>query len=418
MGQRWPTAAVRAGVVGLISSTERRAQPALAGLARRLLSSAPMMPRSAPRSPASRQGIGIGIGRDPLLALCRSVGHDAMECEEALGLLRIFASTWSRAGAGSPLGASSVDAAEAAPFALALTLADGAPALQLLCAVQGEEPLLASSWAAVRALNERLAAHYGADLTRLALIEELFVPTLFCRRFAAWHGIALRRGAELAFTIHLNPQSRGQAAARAVIEEALARLGFAAAGAYLPVLCSGEALSGFALELSPGAAVRAEVHTSHAQATAERIEAVLAPASGCVPGQARRFCAAMAAGPGPYLAHPLTTCLSFQDGCPRPVAGSVHVPVGAYAESDRLVRSRLFGFLSPENGSLLRRVLAALAGGCHASSVCVQSGAALRVGGSGQHVTLRLTAEAFAVRRLSAASLGIPVEIGETACAE
>jgi hypothetical protein len=258
-----------------------------------------------------------------------------------------------------------------------------------------------SNWEASRAMNAELASEYGIHLGRLAEVEALFAPAEGCPRFAAWHAVCLRPGADPEFKIYLNPQASGRAGARRLTESAMRRLGLGDAVASLPPTGPDDELWYFSLDLAAREGARVKVYTAHHRATAARIERAVSTVRAYVPGQATAFCSAMAESEGPYSARPVATCLSFVVGCSTPTTGTVHFPVRTYATDDLAVRDRVVRYLNPAGARVYRRAIDAFADRRLEDGVGMQTYAALRLTHGPEHLTVYLAPEVYDIGQIA-----------------
>src|SRR5262249_26910807 len=115
------------------------------------------------------------------------------------------------------------------PFEMSLAIGDHAPELRVLVETVRGDSSLAGRWNAARALGERLRADHGADLRRFDRIADLFEPREEHGLLALWYAAVFRAGQPTTWKAYVNLRVRGAEQARAVLEEALDRLGVAAA---------------------------------------------------------------------------------------------------------------------------------------------------------------------------------------------
>ena len=333
----------------------------------------------------------LDLGTQHLVALSRVLGYPGEETRAACALFRRFAVPWGgRAVAGIPPWSSDITD-DHTPFEFSLAIEDGTPELRFLTEAQAESPSIQSNWHAARALNGELARDFGVELSRLAAVEDLFVPSGDCPRFAMWHAVCLPLGKAPEFKIYLNPQARGPAHAPHLVQSALARLGLG--GAHLPALGADDELRYVSLDLCAGAQARVKIYIAHHRASAERIEAAVSAVRGHSPGRATAFCRAMSAPTTSFEALPILTCLSFVSGNTQPTSATVHVPVRAYAESDQLIEQRVLGYMSQANGSVYRAALEAFAHRSLSMRCGMQTYVSLRM--ERERMTVYLAPEAY-----------------------
>ncbi len=234
------------------------------------------------------------------------------------------------------------------PYEMSVALGGASSEVRLLVETVDGDPSLFGRWTAARAAGAWLRDEYGADLTRLDQIADLFEPQTADGLLALWHAIVFRANARPDAKVYLDLRARGTVNAPAVLEEALDRLGLAAA--YPRVMREGcrrgvglDELVYFSLDLSPHATARIKVYFRHHQATADDVERVVGAFA--EPGEIRSFCTAVLGGEGPYLPRPLVSCWSFSQG-PEPSGGTLYAPIAYYVRDDREAHGRVRDWLA------------------------------------------------------------------------
>ncbi len=343
-----------------------------------------------------------GIGR--LRSLLPVLGFSEVDERRITGIFRTMGSSWGKQRCGHRPRWFSDICDDHSPFELSVALDGAVPELRILAEIQAERPTMCANWEAALAYTEELAAAHGLSLDRFWAIQDLFKPTLATPRFGLWHAVCFRPGGLPELKLYLNPAVRGRALGRPLVEEALFRLGFVGAAAYLPPAYAADRILYFGLDLTPRrslgvpqSAPRVKVYTAHFDATPECIEGALRAASGHVPGQVAGFCRAMGAGPGPFEARPVQTCLSFTAGDSAPTSGTVYFPVRAYADSDLEVRERVRGYIHAEGAPFYERALEAFANRPLESGVGMQSYVSLRQAPGPRRLTVYLAPEVYSV---------------------
>lgn len=294
---------------------------------------------------------------------------------------------------------------DSSPFELSLALGGVEPELRILVEAQGSTPTVQATWEAGCALSERLEHRYGADLTQLRKVEDLFRPRGDEPVFSIWHAVCLFRSRAPLWKVYLNPQVHGRARAGAVVEEALVRLGQPRAW---PVL-SGVAghrgpdfdeLKYFALDLSPAPDARIKVYFRHHDVTAAALERSFGAVPDYAPGQVTEFCRAMLESDGPFTSKPVGSCFSFVGGdAEAPTNATLHLPVARYVADDAVVHRRVSGYLQA-HGMPVRdyaEPIAAFANRRLEDGVGMHSYASWRCERGKPRVTLYLAPELFRV---------------------
>jgi hypothetical protein len=105
----------------------------------------------------------------------------------------------------------------------------------------------------------------------------------------------------------------------------------------------------------------------------------------------------MADGPGPYLARPVLTCLSFVEGHAQPRAATVHFPVRSYSANDAEVYQRTFGAMSRDSARVYARALDAFPRRALVDRGGLQTYVSRRLDGECERFTVYLAPEAYAV---------------------
>lgn len=339
------------------------------------------------------------VGAERLAALCRAVGFTATQTAAALATFFRFTVHWGarRVTAGPPELSDITD--DHTPFEFSVAIDGGAPELRLLVEVQAERRSLAAHWEAAAALHDGLAGEGGAALERLQAVADLFAPTAHTPRFAIWHAVCFTPGAPPSFKVYLNPHARGARESSALVQQALARLGFSAAFAQLPAVRGRDSYIYFSLDLSRQPEARVKIYAAHHDACSSELEAAVAGAAGHVTDQGRKFCEAMADSPGPYARRPVLTCLSFVQGSPRPHYATIHFPVRAYASDDAVVRERVLRYIEPAGVAAYEQALAAFAQRPLAEGAGMQTYVSLRINKGRKRLTVYLAAELFTPAR-------------------
>ena len=302
------------------------------------------------------------------------------------------------------------------PYELSVTIGGASPEVRLLVETVDGESSLAARWRAGRAAGRRLRDHYGADLRRFEQIVDLFEPRSEHGLLALWHAVSFRAGTAPEFKVYVDLRARGGEQSRAVLEEALARLGLAAA--YPRLLRDAgsrdllDELVYFSLDLAAHDRARVKVYFRHHHATAADVEHVIGGLGGVAPGEVPTFCTALLGHEGPYRARPLVSCWSFSGGA-EPTGATLYAPVAYYALDDDEARSRVRRWLDHLGVSRAPydRCLDAFARRPLASGVGMQSYVAFKRDRGAPKMTVYLAPEAyrtFAPGSLAAREMPVP----------
>lgn len=202
---------------------------------------------------------------------------------------------------------------------------------------------LPARWAAARRASAWLRDEYGADLSKLDRIADLFEPKTDSGLFALWHAVVFRPNAKPDVKIYVDLRARGAALSAAVLEEALARLDLSAA--YHPLVSEAcargtmvDELVYFSLDLAAHDRARVKAYVRHHYATADDLEKVIGTRGGVAPGEVTSFLETVLGSTGPYKARPIVSCWSFSEG---KTGATLYAPVAYYVRDDAEARDRV-----------------------------------------------------------------------------
>lgn len=238
------------------------------------------------------------------------------------------------------------------PYEFSLAIGGNQPELRILLEAQGEPPSLESNWQAGKVLSARIARDYGADLSRLRLIEDLFEPKDPSALFAVWHAVSFWPNRAPEFKIYFNLQAQGKGHASVLLEEALSRLGLdyaygilaKTAGYRGPYL---DELKYFSLDLASHKEARVKLYVRHHNATVADLERALSATQSAPTGALGDFCQKLLGSEGPFSARPFASCLAFVEGAPAP-KGTLYAPLAYYLRDDLVAHHRLCAYLKEQ----------------------------------------------------------------------
>ena len=303
---------------------------------------------------------------------------------------------------------------DASPYELSLAMGEAGPEVRVLWESQGSSGDLQAKMRAGLETQQRLAERFGASSARLDLISDLFLPPDPQGAFVIWHAARLWPAqSDPELKVYLNPQVRGRTSASAVVEEALARLGFE--GAWPAV---GQAMSRgpdldeilyFSLDLWGGDAARVKIYFQHHDPTLDALRAVARTSPAADPEHVARFYRAVTADRAAWEGHSVLTndhrpppgvspgsCLSFVASAgPRPVAMTLHVAVRAHVVDDEEACQRSAMALPPHDAAAHRRAVTAMARRPLEAGRGLTSWVSLRSQGERSRTTVYLSAECF-----------------------
>ncbi|MFO0555486.1 MAG: iron-containing redox enzyme family protein [Polyangiaceae bacterium] len=191
-----------------------------------------------------------------------------------------------------------------------------------------------------------LRDRFGADLSTLSAISDLFLPENPTGPFGLWLAASFDDAGRPAFKAYLNPMIRGVRLAPRLLEEACARLGHASAWPYVArVLRRGVDLDEprfLSIDLERSAGARFKVYGFHHGATPEYLAEVLSVVPHHDQVDVASFARTLMGGSGvfPGSRQP-ATCLAFTSESARPKTGTLHIPIRSIAGDDAVAERRL-----------------------------------------------------------------------------
>jgi len=307
------------------------------------------------------------FGSSRLRALCEAVGYEREEVETVQRFFTVMSGRWGsqRFGSGPRWLSDITD--DHTPYEFSMALEGSKPEVRFLIEAQNEPTTLKSSWEDGLALNERLHQEFGVPLERFNRVKDLFEPRNAEARFSLWHAFGLKAGGVPGVKAYLNPMARGDAHAHELVQEALARLGFANAWRFISEVAMRrgrkDQLIYFSLDLSAHRAARIKIYIAHQDATADDVEAIMSQTKEYVPGEACAYYRKMLGCDGGFpVPRSTQTCLAFtSDDDVSPYHVTLYVPVRCYAKHDQEGLERIRSVLEPSRYAVLERAVTALA---------------------------------------------------------
>lgn len=306
------------------------------------------------------------------------------------------------------------------PFELSLALGCGAQEVRMRVETAHDKPSLAGRWQAARSLGTVLRERHGANLARLDRVIDLFEPRSEHARFAMWYAVGFRPGRAPAWKVYLDLRARGRDNARAVLDEAVDRLGLAAelAAAHPGAMREAggrDALDEpvyLAIDLAAHGAAHAELYVRHHHATAADLARAICEAGGASADEIRAFCTAVLGHAGPYRARPPVSCRALIAGR-GPAGPALHAPIACYVRDDAEASGRVLRWLDRVGLDTMayQRALAAFARRPLDAGVGMHSCVAFERDAGRPMLTVSLAPEAyrtFAPGELAARQMPVP----------
>ncbi len=260
---------------------------------------------------------------------------------------------WGRLRIGELGGWKSDVADDGSPYEYSMVLGGSEPEVRILLESQSGSGSLAQQWQAALASCERMKSAFGASHERLQQVQDLFSPSSSAteeKAFGMWHSAVVRGEQAVECKVYLDAHARGAERARALIEEALVRLGFK--HAYLSMLAGPLARAAslddvryLSLDLSCAPSARVKVYVRHSNATIDDIPRIIG-AKDALSKTGPIFASAMLGGGRRFDRRPLFSCHAFvQENAWGAQGRTLYVPVESYAGSDVEIATRLTSYL-------------------------------------------------------------------------
>ena len=277
------------------------------------------------------------------------------------------------------------------------------PTVRLCVEPMAESPSHAANVQISKEILQFYSERFSFSLDQFDQVSELFLDPGLPGRFAVWVSVVLKRNDSPTFKVSFTPDQQALAVAPALIEQALARLGFPEAFAPLRRHAlrpdSGlDQFTFFSLDLGERLRSRVKVYASHFAADVTDIERAARVARGVEPGRLRDFCYLVGGGPGPFAARPLISSYAFVEGdTDRPSGYTLHLPIRDYVTDDQQSRARVNALLSQHDFSStpFERALGVVARRPLESGVGMIPYASLRLGLVRPGVTIYLSSELY-----------------------
>src|SRR5882724_11867433 len=175
------------------------------------------------------------LGRRKLRALAAALELSDELTAQALEVFSLMSGCWGDWAVGDSPAWQNDISDDGTPFEFSASFDGGAPRLRMLTESQSEPISRSSSWAAGLLLGQRLRDKGLADMSVFEQVQDLFAPHsgVAQSRFSLWHAAVLEGGQPALFKAYVNPCVLGTASAPYLVEQALRRLGFNDAWAYL-----------------------------------------------------------------------------------------------------------------------------------------------------------------------------------------
>lgn len=341
------------------------------------------------------------FGSSRLRALCESVGYGTEQVETVQRYFSAMCDGWGHQHIGSSPRWLSEITDDHTPYEFSMAMEDGEPEVRFLIEAQNNPTSLESSWEDGLMLAERLHHQFGVPLERFNLVKDLYEPRNPEARFSLWYAFGLKDGKTPGVKAYFNPRAQGDENAKSLVQESLARLGFANAWRFISEVAMNrgdkDQLVFFSLDLSAHRAARIKVYVARQDANAEEIEKLMSHAKEYVPGEATEFYRRLQGAEGRFSAPRATqVCLSFtSDDDARPTGIQLYVPIRCYAQNDLDAMARIRSVVEPSRYAMLDMAVQSIAHRPLESGVGLIQWAAMRREGGKIRTTFYLATEAY-----------------------
>lgn len=340
------------------------------------------------------------LGRRKLRALAAALDLSDELTAQALEVFSLMSGSWGDWAVGdSPAWPNDISD-DGTPFEFSASFDGGAPRLRMLAESQTEPISEHSSWAAGLLFGQRLRDRRLADMSVFEQVQDLFAPRSGAAqsRFSLWHAAVIEEGQPALFKAYLNPCLFGTGSAPYLVEQALRRLGFNDAWAFLEQCLadnSSAQIRYFSVDLAAPEEARVKVYVGCAE-SAQAVDQLIEGARNSEPGDAQRWLRTLTASQGPFDARPILSCFSFRRDLMTPDV-TVHVPIRCYVKHDAEALERVSNLLTATDAGRLSRALNAVSDRPLNVGRGLLTYASLRREAAAVRVTVYLAPEAYSI---------------------
>lgn len=198
-----------------------------------------------------------------------------------------------------------------------------------------------SYWNAAMRLSETLQARYGADLSLLRAVEDIFRPLAPDAAGVLWHGAVVQKDRAPWFKVYLHLMSLGRPAARETTQAALRKLGLSAVWPDIASrLRPGDELLFLSFDLVAAAESRVKLYVRHGEVTPAGLGRACQVPDADHAEDVRQFVSELLGGERSIRRGALTS-FHLKQGRDAPVHAATHIrlyPHCARADADLFVR--------------------------------------------------------------------------------
>jgi len=277
-----------------------------------------------------------------LRAVARASGLDRVEEERAVTVFRTLVDSWADAPLSAPPPWSGLGA-DASGCDMSLVLDGARKEVRVTVEAQGHPPSPRAYWDAAMRLSEVLEARYGADLSRLRALADIFQAPDPDAVGVLWHGAVFRDGKAPWFKVYFHLMALGRQNARATAYAALERLGLEGSWDAVESRLHGtDELLFLSFDLVPADIGRVKLYIRHADVTPATLALAAQTPGSDNSGGVRAFVEVLAGSDNPVIHRGALTSLQLKRGSKMPVHASTHIRLYPHcASSDAVLFARI-----------------------------------------------------------------------------
>ena len=277
-----------------------------------------------------------------LRAIAKASGFDGSDEARAVAVFRTLADSWAHMPVSAPPPWSGLGA-DASGCDVSMVLDGARSEIRVTVEAQGNPPSPQAYWDAAMHLSETLEARYGADLSRLRSLADIFRPLDPSAAGVLWHGAVFQNGKAPWFKVYLHLMATGRDKARSTARAALERLGLDESwGAIESRLQDADELLFLSFDLVPAEAARVKIYIRHAEATAATLDRAAQVPGSDNAANIRSFVDELVGSGNRIIRRGALTSLHLKRGSNAPIHASTHVRLYPHcATSDSVLFTRV-----------------------------------------------------------------------------
>lgn len=284
----------------------------------------------------------IEVASRTLGVIARAYGYDG-DTEELTEVFNTLTESWREAPEAGPPPWSGLGA-DASGCDVSIVL--GAPHREMRVTVEAQDyPASPEAyWCAAMRLCETLGARYGADLTRIHAVKDVFRSFSADAAGVLWHGAVFRKDRAPWFKVYLHLMSQGRPLARNTTAAALDRLGLSGVWSVVEGrLQSEDELLFLSFDLVAATQGRIKLYVRHGEASPASLASVCRLDGVDHSADVREFVGALLGGNDHTIRRGALTSFHLKQGSGMPVHAATHIrlyPHCGWSDADLALRLR------------------------------------------------------------------------------